>query len=260
MFARDNLIVVTQLTYSLKMKKICLIEDSSDLRKMVKDELSAWYELYTYSTIATAESELARREFELMLIDICLPDGSGFEFAAKLKLTERYKKIPVIFLTSIASPQNKSRGASIEANHEVVKPFDLHKLRSRMESVLRKNANPTMRESVTYFGPFMFDHLRMKAYLNVKDGAHVNRDLMLDASEFKLLSFLAAGRERFFSRAEISVAVWGSDSGVHENVIYTRVAALRRKLGKFSFVLESVPKVGYRMVLPQGNQEPTREA
>src|SRR5436305_1030510 len=128
------------------MRRLCVIEDSPDLQNLIRLELQGWFELLAAPSLGEAWKLIESHTFDLILLDVHLPDGNGFEFCAKLKSHSNTKDIPVIFLTGKSDPIDKQMGFSIGADDYVVKPFEPIELRARIEARL-KRVEPEKKEA-----------------------------------------------------------------------------------------------------------------
>jgi DNA-binding response OmpR family regulator len=232
------------------MYRICVIEDSTDLHGIIKHELGTWYHISSAHSLRAATEILKTESVDLILLDVNLPDGNGFEYCGLLKSDRKTKDIPVIFLTAKSEPIDKMMGFSIGADDYIVKPFEPIEVRARIQARLKKATalKQVLDESYTV-GPLRFDRVKQRAYATFGSG---EMDLQLTPLEFKLLSFLAMHEGKIFNRVDLMKAVSETNVHVKEENIYTHICAVRRKLGSLSSSVECIPRVGYRMIASLG--------
>lgn len=229
------------------MHRLLFVEDSTDLQNLVKKEFMGWFQVSSTGSLAEAMKVIRAEVFDLFLLDVHLPDGSGFEFCAMLKSHRQLKEIPIIFLTGKSDPIDKMMGFSIGADDYMVKPFEPIELRARIEARLRKKNFFKRQEEGQYFGDLRFDRVRQRVFAT---DCEPERDLNLTPFEFKLLYFLASSDGQIFNRIELLKNLLESNVHVSEDNIYTHISALRRKLANKGNYLECIPRIGYRFHCP----------
>jgi DNA-binding response OmpR family regulator len=199
--------------------RVLVVEDDHLLAKVVCDNLALdGFEVKRAADGHTAVS--LAREFgpDLILLDVMLPDRSGFDLFETLHQGGR---IPVIFLTARGETADKLRGLRLGADDYVIKPFDLAELLARVHAVLRRARGAVDRLTL---GDVVVD---FKSQTAVRAG----ESLHLTHREFELLRFLAARAGRVVHRGELLRGVWGypDDSASTRSVDHT-IARLRRKI------------------------------
>jgi DNA-binding response OmpR family regulator len=167
----------------VNMQKICFIDDSTDMQSLALGELVDWFEVSFAGSIKEALGVLEASKFDLIILEVCLPDGSGFELCAKLKTLAATKDVPVIFLTSRADPLDKMMGFAVGADDYIVKPFEPIELRARIGARLRSRQVPVFSKEAQCLGDFKFDLVKRRAL--AIDGL-IERDMRLTPFEFKL--------------------------------------------------------------------------
>lgn len=224
------------------MNRILLVEDQREFQKIVAqilDDSETVVELA--ASVEAAKKMLQNNHYELMLLDITLPDQDGISFYAELQTDDIFKDTPVIFLTSSESTTNKIAAFSLGAEDYVTKPFDHQELKARVHAKIRKRKNINIHAEEVKIEPFHFK-LASQRVFTIADGL----EFSLTPKEFKLLYCLATHPDRIFAREELLLEVWGSVVG--GRTIDTTIYSLRKKLGSLAQVIEAVPSVGYRYV------------
>ena len=182
----------------------------------------------------------------LILLDIRLPDGSGFDFCRQMR--QRGLRQPIIMLTAQVDDLDKVLGLEMGADDYVTKPFNLRELLSRIRAQLRRAYGElsSMDTNLIFIGDLVIDLARSQ----VTRGSET---LNLTPTEFRLLVYLAQHRGLALSRGQIVEAVWGysTDSEI-ERTINVHVRRLREKIESDASrptLLLTVPGVGYRLVV-----------
>lgn len=232
------------------MRHVCLIEDSPDLQAMIRLQLDSWYRVSVAGTLAEARKLLNAEKFDLILLDVNLPDGNGFEFCAELKSHKTTQDIPLIFLTGKNEPLDKMMGFKLGADDYIVKPFEPIEVRARIEARMKKAVAPITSPTLASFnaGPLRFDTLKQRVYVRMDDASE--RDAGLTPLEYKLLHCLVRNKDRVYNRVELMKAIQEPGVHVNEDNVYTHISAVRRKLGDQAEVVDCIPRVGYRFVIP----------
>lgn len=203
-------------------QRILLVEDEPGLVMTLTDRLtSEGYQVETAMDVQMGRSRSSQEKFDLILLDVMLPGGSGFDVCRDLR--QRGIKTPVIMLTARGQVIDKVLGLKIGADDYLTKPFEMLELLARMEVQLRKVEHPTVSSDSYQFGDVNVDFRRAEI--------HRGDDLIeLSAKEFKLLRYLIEHRGAALSRDELLNEVWGYDAAVTTRTVDVHIAGLRQKL------------------------------
>ena len=198
------------------MKQILLLEDDTALGRGIQLALQGpEVQVTLVSTLAQAREALGKGRFDLLLLDVNLPDGSGLEL-----LREVRGQVPVILLTANDLETDIVTGLESGAEDYITKPFSLAVLRARVNAQLRRGQRDTRME----VGPFVFDFDRMEFR---KDG----KALELSKTEQKLLRLLVENRGQTLARGTLVDRIWTDGAEyVDENALSVTVKRLRGKL------------------------------
>lgn len=226
------------------MNRILVVEDSFDAQELISCALEGDYEVTFATSLDECHNQLDRDHPDLILLDLRLPDGSGFDVCASLQQRAGTRAIPIIFLTSCAETRNKVLAFSLGADDYVEKPFVPDELRARIAGRLRKRADPT-RETIV-FGPLRVEPARFRATVTTRS---TTRILDLTPHELRLLAELARRTGEVASRSDLFDAIW-RDVAVSSRTLNSHVSNLRRKLGADAPLVEAVRGVGYRLRWP----------
>jgi len=204
--------------------RILLIEDEPGLVITLRDRLQS--EGYTVDSARDGRSGLTKamnEHFDLIILDVMLPGGSGFDVCRDLR--QRKITTPIIMLTARDQLIDRVLGLKIGADDYVTKPFEMAELLARVEAQLRRvRIQPLATLPATYqFGGVRINFARAEIQ---RDGAPVE----LSALEFKLLQFLIKRRGDTLSRNQMLNEVWGYDAMPSTRTVDVHVAGLRQKL------------------------------
>ncbi len=212
------------------MAKILIAEDERAINDLIKLNLTLVGHKceQVFDGGAALEGALSG-QYDLVLLDVMLPELSGFEIIEKIKT-------PVIFVTARVSIEDRLRGLKLGADDYIVKPFEILELVERVKAVLRR----TKGESEA----FEFDGIRVEFDTRrvYKDGAEV----ILKPKEFDLLSAFITNRNLALSREKLIELVWNFDYEGDTRTVDVHVQKLRGKLG-IADRLKTVYKMGYRL-------------
>ena len=227
------------------MNRILLIEDTIESQRVVELALASEAVVIVAPTVFEARMQLERNQFDLILLDVMLPDSDGFKFCAALQNSERTKDIPVIFLSGKTGLEDRVLGYSLGAEDYISKPFAPIELRARVEARLRKVRGRKEKEEVFRKGDLLFDVPFQR--FTILDGKQEAR-IELTPHEFKLLLYLARHEDRVFSRDQLMTAVWGENIHIMDRVVDVHMSNLRKKISDSSYAIKTIHGVGYSFV------------
>lgn len=214
------------------MNQILIIEDEQSIADMVKMCLTKnGYICEIANNGMTATEKIDEKRYDLILLDIMLPDIDGYDLIDYIKQFE----IPVIFVTAKTSVPDRVKGLKLGAEDYVTKPFDLEELLARVETVLRRY-NKT--ERILEVGKIKIDTLSRTVLL---DGVLIP----LPAKEYDLLLFLVRNKNIALYREVIFEQVWQEPYLGNTRTIDLHIQRLKRKLD-LGDAIETIYKVGYK--------------
>jgi two-component system, OmpR family, response regulator len=215
--------------------RILLIEDDASLGEAVRDHVAGDDNAVDWvNRLGDAEAACAGVRYELILLDLGLPDGRGMDFLKRLRAEG--DPTPVIILTAMDQISSRIAGLNAGADDYLVKPFDLSELSARVSAVARRyGGNPNPLASV---GPLSIDLANRTV---VRDGkvAHVT------GREWAMLERLMRRPGTLVSKADLEDSLFAFGAEVESNAVEVYVSRLRRKLG--ADVITTVRGLGYRM-------------
>ncbi len=200
--------------------KILVVDDEPTLVETVEHKLRK--EGYTVYTAGSAEE--ASRLFkvfkpDMLLLDVMLPQRSGFELAESLR---RISNVPIIFLTARSSEDDRVQGLELGGDDYIVKPFSLVELAARIKSVFRRSTGDAPNEIIET-GNLRIDPRTHEAWLN-------DEGLTLSPKEFALLYFITRNSGQVFSRETLLDRVWGSDAYISSRTVDVHIRWLRERI------------------------------
>lgn len=226
----------------LKQKRILLVDDEQELLNLVISILNedGFWNIQTAKTAKEAISISETYHPEFAILDVMLPDGSGFSLMERLKSASDY---PVLFLTACGEDDDKFRGFGLGADDYMVKPFLPKELLFRVNAILRrsyKNENPLVRLSGSEI-----DFERAEV---VKNKEH----LPLTAKEHDILSALYRNAGRIVTIDALCEAAWGDNPYGYENSLMAHIRRIREKIEEnpsLPVSLITVKGLGYKLIV-----------
>lgn len=235
-------------------RRILIIEDDGDLAGITKDMLKNYgYEVETAVNCEQAFEVLANRQFHLLLMDINLPDGSGFDVCRELR---RMSKVPVIFASARTDEDDKIKGLDMGGDDYLAKPYSLRELLARVNALMRRMYGGEKEAPVYTFGGITVD-TGMRTV--ERDGAEVK----LALREFDLLAYLCAHAGQAVAREELLHEVWGAFSEAEIATVAVHIRWLREKLEadpSHPQWIKTVWGIGYQLDAAGKGKEAGKEA
>lgn len=225
------------------MGRILLVEDSPDSQLLARRALEDIAELIIAGNVDTACKLLEANEFDLLLVDVQLPDGDGYGLCSKLLADRGPNRPRVVFLTGKGALENKLTGFSVGADDYLVKPVDPLELRARVQAQLRACRDASLQQNVLKAGNLKLDISSHAASLNT--GAE-QKEVELTPTEFKLLHQLARSPGQIFSREQLLQSLGGGKVHVTDRTIDAHLCRVRKKLAACTHSVEPIYGVGYR--------------
>lgn len=216
------------------MARICIVEDDLHIAQMIEATLTMMnYDCVRCEDGKQAVETILNNRFDLILLDIMLPELDGFGVLEKI----RSREIPVIFLTAMGSVSDKVRGLRLGAEDYIVKPFEAMELLARIEVVLRRFH--TDESSILQYDEIQVD---IQRHTVTKDGEEVT----LTPKQFDVLVFLMKHVDLAVSRDQLLSAVWGYEFEGESRTVDIHVQQVRKKMG-LQGRLVTISKFGYRL-------------
>lgn len=220
------------------MNKILLVEDNPSiilgLEYLLKEEG------FDYSIVKNKRDTLNildQEIFDIVLLDVSLPDGNGFDICKYIK---EKKDTPVIFLTAKDEEKDVVLGFDLGADDYIIKPFRNKELISRIKNVLKRKQN---------IGNYLI-HGNIKIDLNLGKIYKNDEEIILTKLEYKILVNLFSNKQRLITREEILNDIWDiAGNFVNDNTLTVYIKRIREKIGdKEGKIIETVRGLGYRII------------
>lgn len=226
------------------MKSLLLVEDDVSLGTTLKERLEKEGYVVTWSkTIAQATKDFKAHPMDLVILDVGLPDGSGFDFADTIRADGL---TPFLFLTAQAGAPERLRGFELGAEEFIPKPFHLKEILLRVKHVLDNHAVPRKIRC----GSVLIDLERMG--IQRADGQIET----LAVKDFQLLKYLISVSPRVVSRDEILNSVWGEEKFPSNRTVDNAVVRLRHALDdEENKAIQSIRGVGYQWIRNRNGNE-----
>lgn len=232
------------------MKLIYIVEDHSVIREGVRRYLElAGYKAMSFPNLASAREAFRIKKADLLIQDVMLPDGDGFEFVKELRST---CDVPVIFMTARIAEEDRIHGFELGADDYITKPFSPKELVLRVQAIFRRidgaavegGASSGAVSSPRFFkaGPSSMLFSEAEHRIEV-DGVSMS----LTAAEWRILSLLIENSNRVIPRSEMLQKCFDYSSEAYERIVDTHIKNLRAKLGDAPWI-ETVRGYGYRFI------------
>lgn len=216
--------------------RILLLEDDLSLGETILERLEKdSYKVSWAKSIASAQSLIKERAFDLLILDVGLPDGSGFDLAEELQ--GRY---PLLFLTALNDAESRLRGYELGANEYIPKPFHFKELIIRIEKTLQIKLPKV--ESIFSFKDFTIDTQAMTV---TQDG----QAFYPSKRDFSVLIYLISNQPKVISREELLELFWKTDSFPTNRTIDNTILRIRHFFGSTTTeYIKSVRGIGYQWI------------
>ena len=223
-------------------ERILVVDDEPDIIALVAYHLArSGYRVSTASSGPEALVAARDEQPALIILDLMLPELSGFEVLERIRADRAMADIPVLMLTARREEPDRVQGLTLGADDYMVKPFSPQELVLRVRNILRRTrAKTAERRNIVTVGSVEIDR---DAHTVTTQGAPVD----LTATEYKLLLTLVDRRGRVQSRAQLLEIVWESAPDIQTRTVDMHVQRLRAKLGPSGALIETVRGFGYRL-------------
>lgn len=223
--------------------RLLLLEDDHSLGETIKDRLEKEsFQVEWVENLSAARARLTGNPFDLLILDVGLPDGSGFDLAEELQ-----GQYPVIFLTALNSAENRLRGYELGANEYIPKPFHFKELIIRIEKTL----DETLKSPKVIYN-FPDFKINTSGQFIEQEG----QKFYPSKRDFSVLNFLIESYPNTVSREELLEKFWGSDSFPTNRTVDNSILRIRQFFGKTTTdYIKSVRGVGYQWIKEPENEQ-----
>lgn len=219
------------------MKKILLVEDNETIIMGLKYSLEQeGFQVISAKTAKKSKEKLDNKSIDIVLLDVSLPDGNGFEICKEIK---EKNDIPVIFLTAQDEETSVVLGLDLGADDYIVKPFRTRELISRIKSVLRRYGKKEENNIIQYKN-IKIDTISAKVYKN-------NKEIIFTSLEYRILLMLFTNQNKLITREQLLEKIWDiAGNFVNDNTLTVYIKRIREKLEDDS-IIKTVRGLGYRI-------------
>lgn len=220
------------------MKKILLVEDSDSIILGLKYSLEQ--ENFNVEVAKTEEDTkkiIETEDFDLILLDITLPDGNGFNIC---KFVKERKDIPIIFLTARDEETNVVMGLDLGADDYIIKPFRTRELISRINSVFRRYNKADINSNIIKYKDIKIDMNQAKVYKG-------EEEIIFTSLEYRIVLMLFSNVNKLITRDELLEKIWDiAGNFVNDNTLTVYIKRIREKLEDEN-IIKTVRGLGYRV-------------
>jgi len=214
---------------------ILLVEDDIDLNNANRRALELrGYTVYTALTLAGAREQLKKIIPDIILLDVVLPDGDGFDFCLEVRGSTQAH---ILFLTSKTEQEDMVKGFTTGGDDYIKKPFHPRELMARVEAAMRRREIGVPVKTLTK-GPLTLNLVSAQVFLN-------GRDLLFSQKDFTLLLLFAQNEGKIMSADYIYENAWGQPMVGDSQAVQIAISRLRKKIGPAGYIIPSVRGQGY---------------
>ena len=220
--------------------KLLLIDDDARLTAMVGDYLRAnGHEVEVAGSLAAGRQKLQQGHFDVLVLDLMLPDGDGLDLTRELRADPRLKRLPLLMLTARGEPLDRVLGLELGADDYLSKPFEARELLARIKALLRRALPEPAADETLRFG-------RLEIDLGARQARIDSKACDLTGHQFDLLVVLAQGAGRVLSRDQIMDSLKGHPMEAFDRSIDVHVSRIRA-------CIEDDPKTPRRLLTVRGS-------
>lgn len=233
--------------------RILIVDDEMGILKMLNITLKR--EHFSHITTASTKKEalqaLEEKEFDIILLDVMLPDGDGFALCSAIR---QQTTAPILFISARSSDFDKLTGLSVGGDDYITKPFNPLEVVARIRAILRRQRmyeSKTVQSEMKSYEYEIFSFSPNEALLTVQ-----GEEVKATAKELELLHFFCKNPNRVFTTSQIYERVWGEDVFGEEKTVTIHIAKLRKKLGDHSknpTIIVNLRGIGYKFIPPTGD-------
>lgn len=219
------------------MSLIYIVEDDVNIREIETIALrNSGHMVQAFETAREFYHKVEERIPDLVILDVMLPDESGYDIVKKIRKQSTTKKLPVIMVTAKTQEIDMIKGLDDGADDYIRKPFSIMELISRVKALLRRTSSEESKQ--LQLDGLRIDHERHIVYVN-------DHTVELTFKEYELLRLLMSNVGVVMSRENIMIHVWGTDFEGESRTVDMHIKTLRQKLGSMGARIKTVRNVGY---------------
>ena len=234
----------------LLKKKILIVDDEKGLLDILRLTLQkeGFYNIKCSETATEALSLVHETAFDLILLDVMLPDFSGFDLCQEIR---KFSYTPIIFISALDTDFNQFTGLAIGGDDYITKPLKPLLIVSKVRAILRRQEYMTLKSGNDDLPVYKYSRFT----LNMLNGT-LNRNgesVLCTAKEMELLRYFCENPNRVFTAAQLYEAVWGSECFGDDKTVVMHISTLRKKLGdsaKQPEIILNQKGIGYKFIPP----------
>lgn len=220
------------------MPAILIVDDEQKMREFVALFLrSSRYTVFEAADGRTALNILSKETIDLIVLDIMLPDISGFDLCSQIRVKS---SVPIIFLTALADEEYQMIGYRVEGDDYITKPFNASILLAKIQRILQRCAPSNARSDTLAFRGIKLEISSRRVTLDGKP-------LQLTPMEFDLLLALMQNRGKVLTRTFLLETIWGYSFAGDSRVVDSHIKKLRSKVSPYSSNIKTVISIGYKL-------------
>lgn len=220
------------------MPAILIVDDEQKMREFVALFLrSSRYTVFEAADGRTALNILSKETIDLIVLDIMLPDISGFDLCSQIRVKS---SVPIIFLTALADEEYQMIGYRVEGDDYITKPFNASILLAKIQRILQRCAPSNARSDTLAFRGIKLEISSRRVTLDGKP-------LQLTPKEFDLLLALMQNRGKVLTRTFLLETIWGYSFAGDSRVVDSHIKKLRSKVSPYSSNMKTVISIGYKL-------------
>ena len=220
------------------MPAILIVDDEQKMREFVALFLrSSKYTVFEAADGRTALNILSKGTIDLIVLDIMLPDISGFDLCSQIRVRS---SVPIIFLTALADEEYQMIGYRVEGDDYITKPFNASILLAKIQRILQRCAPLNARSDALTFRGIKLEISSRRVTLDGKP-------LQLTPKEYDLLLALMQNRGKVLTRTFLLETIWGYSFAGDSRVVDSHIKKLRSKVSPYSSNIKTVISIGYKL-------------
>jgi len=222
---------------------VYVVDDETDILELISIHLAkAGYEVEKFTEAAPMLSALNRKQPDLLVLDLMLPDMDGLDVCKRLKGSDNFSEIPIVMVTAKTDELDIVLGLELGADDYITKPFSPRELTARVKAVLRrgKSQKDSTRKRISFGDILVIEPEKYEVHV---EGERIN----LTSTEFLLLKTMAEKPGWVFSREKILDRLWKDEKDVFDRTVDVHIKNLREKLGPAGKLVKNIRGVGYKL-------------
>lgn len=226
------------------MSKILVVDDEYRIREIIKKyAIHSGYEVTEAIDGLQAISLCNRNEFDLIIMDVMMPELDGFTACREIR---KKRSTPIIMLSAKGEEYDRIRGFELGIDDYVVKPFSPKELMMRINAIIKRTAKPKKDDSLSVFKA---DGLTvdLAARIVTVNGNRID----ITPKEYELLTYMIQNKGIALTREKLIAKIWGADFDGDDRTLDTHIKLLRKSLGEYSSYISTLRGVGYRFEIPK---------